>query len=501
MAVVDGVIKKPVEMADLQRLVGVVIQRTVGGVTQRKISGDLGVTIGADVGDTIPDDAGGTAWTVVGRTDINPMAKYKPIRNSKIKMLAPEQGGTPSDRYVARFGFAAITPKITFDGTNLDPHGRWEYLKPRGGGQSEPYRITDFLNEANLTGPGYDAGALPPFAFGVEGLELTYNTTADGIGGVGLPLYVNSGVNSYYINGGWRPETCMLMSELLNFYSGGAYIAFAVRDITEPTGGFVAVVTRHKLKTVSSSVPTVILYSKYMMQSGMLSPEVALLHEGGRAGHTFRFIAFLWSTFPTFQYQGVTYNENNAEYSILSTTPNFTGDSLEFIDNIDRQEAVAYLVQGGITGLTGFIQGPGVTLTMVGSAPVIYNGREYYKYQIGGTVYGTFTTPSGHWNPDGDVRIHLRISGDGIPSYVDPDTGNFEYSVNVPMPTGSTTYNNVALINFSTLSELAYIYVEPAVAKEEKPYINIVAYATPSYAKETVYIEGVIKAEAPRVTP
>lgn len=501
MAVVDGVIKKPVEMADLQRLVGVVIQRTVGGVTQRKISGDLGVTIGADVGDTIPDDAGGTAWTVVGRTDINPMAKYKPIRNSKIKMLAPEQGGTPSDRYVARFGFAAITPKITFDGTNLDPHGRWEYLKPRGGGQSEPYRITDFLNEANLTGPGYDAGALPPFAFGVEGLELTYNTTADGIGGVGLPLYVNSGVNSYYINGGWRPETCMLMSELLNFYSGGAYIAFAIRDITEPTGGFVAVVTRHKLKTVSSSVPTVILYSKYMMQSGMLSPEVALLHEGGRAGHTFRFIAFLWSTFPTFQYQGVTYNENNAEYSILSTTPNFTGDSLEFIDNIDRQEAVAYLVQGGITGLTGFIQGPGVTLTMVGSAPVIYNGREYYKYQIGGTVYGTFTTPSGHWNPDGDVRIHLRISGDGIPSYVDPDTGNFEYSVNVPMPTGSTTYNNVALINFSTLSELAYIYVEPAVAKEEKPYINIVAYATPSYAKETVYIEGVIKAEAPRVTP
>lgn len=232
----------------------------------------------------------------------------------------------------------------------------------------------------------------------------------------------------------------------------------------------------------------------------MLSPEVALLHEGGRAGHTFRFIAFLWSTFPTFQYQGVTYNENNAEYSILSTTPNFTGDSLEFIDNIDRQEAVAYLVQGGITGLTGFIQGPGVTLTMVGSAPVIYNGREYYKYQIGGTVYGTFTTPSGHWNPDGDVRIHLRISGDGIPSYVDPDTGNFEYSVNVPMPTGSTTYNNVALINFSTLSELAYIYVEPAVAKEEKPYINIVAYATPSYAKETVYIEGVIKAEADRIT-
>ena len=500
MAVSNGIIIAPVEIADLQRLVGVVLQRTVGGVTQRKISGDLGVTIGANVGDTIPDDAGGTAWTVVGRTDINPMAKYKPIRNSKIVMLSPGQSGAPSDRYSARFGFAAITPKITFDGTNLDPHGKWVYLKPRGGNYSETYRITDFLNEANLTGPGYDAGAVPPFAFGVEGLELTYNTTADGIGGVGLPLYVNSGVNSYFINGGWRPETCMSMSELLNFYSGGAYIAFAIRDIDEPSGGFVAVVTRHKLKTVSSSVPTVILYSKYMTQLGMLSPEVALLHKGNRAGHTFRFIAFLWSTFPSFVYNGVTYNENNAEYSILSTTPNFTGDSLEFIDNIDRHDAVAYLVQGGITGLTGFIQGPGVTLTLANPTPVTYKGREYYKYQIGGTVYGTFTTPSGHWNPDGDVSIHLRISSDGLPSYVDPDTGNFEYSVNVSMPTGNTTYNNVALINFSTLSNPAFIYVEPAVAKEEKPYINIIAYATPSYAKETVHIEGVIKAESDRIT-
>lgn len=499
MAVLEGVIKKPVEIADLQRLVGVVLQRTVNGVTQRKISGDLGVMIGANVGDTVPDDAGGTAWTVVGRTDINPMAKYKPIRNSKIKMLAPQSGSTPSDRYSARFGFAAITPRIAFNGS-LDPHGKWEYLKPRGGNYNEPYRITDFLNEANLTGPGYDAGAVPPFAFGVEGLELTHNTTADGIGGVGLPLYVNSGVNSYYINGGWRPETCMSMSELLNFYSGGAYIGFALFDITQPTGGFVAVVTRHKLNTISSSVPTIILYSKYMTQLGMLSPEVALLHDGDREGHTFRVIAFLRDTFPTFEYEGTQYNEYNAEYSILSTTPNFDAYSLEFADNIDRHDAVAYLVQGGITGLTGFIQGPGVTLSLVSQTPVPYNGREYYKYQIGGTVYGNFTTPSGHWNPDGDIRIHLRISGDGIPSYVDPDTGNFEYSVNVSMPTGNTQYNNVALINFSTLSEPAYIYVEPAVAKNEDPYINIIAYATPSYAKETVHIEGVVSASSPRIT-
>ena len=466
MSFIDGVIKALVSIYDVQRALA-----------------------------TTDNDLG----TLCQKATINPMAKFKPIRNSKIMMLAPAQSGTPSDRYSARFGFAAITPSITFDGTNLDPHSKWQYLKPRGVSENEPFRLTDFINEANPTGPGYDTKAVAPFAFGVEGLELTYNTT-DGNGGVGLPLYVNSGVNSYYLSGSWNPDTCITMSEFLNFYSGGAYIGFAIRDIDQPSGGFVAVVTRHKLNSVSSSVPTVILRSANVIQSGMLSPEVALLHDGARAGHKFRFIAFLYNTFPSFTYDGTTYTDINAEYSVLTTTPNFSANSLEIDDNIDRHDIVAYLVQGGITGLTGFIQGPGVTLTLTSNTPVTYNGRQYYKYQIGGTVYGSFTTPSAHWNPDGDVRIHLKIASDGRPSYINPDTGNFEYSVNVSMPSAGTTYNNVVLLNFSSLSSPAYIYVEPAVAKNEDPYIKITAYATPSYAPETVQINGTVSASSPRIT-
>lgn len=469
MGYTDGVIKAPVSIFDVQRALGTT-------------DNDLGI--------------------LCQKVTINSMAKYKPIRNSKIVMLSPGQSGAPSDRYSARFGFAAITPSIQFDGINLDPHSKWQYLKPRGGAQNEPFRLTDFVNEANPTGPGYDRLAAPPFAFGVEGLELTYNTTQDGSGGVGISLYVNSGVNSYPSGMRWNPETCITMSELLNFYSGGAYIGFAIRDITEPSGGFVAVVTRHKLNSVSSSVPTVILHSSnYPAQGGSLfAPEVALLHDGARAGHTFRFIAFLYNTFPSFVYEGTTYTDINAEYSVLSTTPNFSANSLEIDDNVDRHDIVATLVQGGITGLTGFIQGPGVTLTLTSNTPVTINGREYYRYKIGGTAYGSFTTPSGHWNPDGDIRIYLKIASDGRPSYINPETGNFEYSVNVPMPAGNTQYNNIALINFSTLSEPAYIYVEPIVARNEDPYIKITAYAKPSYVMETVYIDGVINASSPRIT-
>lgn len=435
--------------------------------------------------------------------NINPMAKFKPIRNSKIGMLSPSINGAPSDRYSARFGFDSITPKIQFDGNNLDPHGKWVYLKPRGGA-SEPYRLTDFINEGNPTREGYYANALPPFAFKAEGLELTANTTVDGDGGVGISLYVNSGVNAFYPNGGWDGDTCMTISEMLNNYSGGAYIGFAIRDITSPTGGFVAIVSRYKLAGVGSSVPTLILHSKNYVGGGMLSPEVALLHQGERAGHTFRFIAFLWSTFPSFSatIDGTTrtYNENSAEYSILSTTPNFSADSLEFFDNIDRQDIVATLVEGSIAGLTGSIHSSNLTLTLTSNSTVTYNGRQYYRYQIGGTVYGNFKTPSGHWNPDGQVRVYLRLSGDGIPSYVNPETGNSEYAVNVNLSNGNTQYNNVALVNFSSLSDPAYMYVEPDVAYNEAPYITMTGKAKPSYYQfETIYLDGEVTASAQKI--
>ena len=68
------------------------------------------------------------------------------------------------------------------------------------------------------------------------------------------------------------------------------------------------------------------------------------------------------------------------------------------------------------------------------------------------------------------------------------------------MPAGNTQYNNIALINFSTLSEPAYIYVEPDVAEEEGGYIKITARATPSYVQQTVQIDGVINASSPRIT-
>ena len=167
MAISSGVVVAPVEIADLQRVVGVVLQRTVSGTTQRIISGDLGVLAGAAVGDTVPDNAGGTAWTVVARTDINVWAKYKPVRYGYIdttknpsdasQAWINDNGSWKTNAYVIWWrnpqsvygetiytcGFAIPASAGISENIATDL-GAWEYLRPRGGSYNEPFRILDF---------------------------------------------------------------------------------------------------------------------------------------------------------------------------------------------------------------------------------------------------------------------------------------------------------------------------------------------------------------------
>lgn len=173
MAISSGVVVWPVEIADIQRVAGVVLQRTVGGVTQRKISGEIGVLASAVEGETVADDAGGTAWTVVSRIPINVWAKYKPVRYSYLDTTHNPSDPTQTwlnsnkswktDAYVIWWrnpqnvygdtiytcGFA-IPASGSISENIVNDLGAWEYLRPRGvgteGGVSyfEPRRLLDF---------------------------------------------------------------------------------------------------------------------------------------------------------------------------------------------------------------------------------------------------------------------------------------------------------------------------------------------------------------------
>ena len=202
MAVVNGVIVAPVEIADLQRLVGVMIQRTVSGVTERRNSGDLGVLAGSSVGDTIPDNEGGTPWTVVSRSEINKWARYKPERADGFKpLIHGDQIGGVRTRKGNNFGleipyciydpqmlwYRNVMNGIVSDIMNGNFIG-WNYLKPRGdrtqyqGGVKEYYRLTDFVRLPNddtdpyygtVYAKGYNSNAKIPVVswIGREGIR------------------------------------------------------------------------------------------------------------------------------------------------------------------------------------------------------------------------------------------------------------------------------------------------------------------------------------------
>lgn len=192
MAVTNGVVVWPVEIADIQRVAGVVLQRTVGGVTQRKISGEIGVLASAVEGETVADDAGGTAWTVVSRIPINVWAKYKPVRFNQINTTKNMNDNTAwlnndktwnsyaqwwryliLDQYNSNYhcGFTIPSSEINENiATNL---GAWEYLRPRGRSYNEPRRFLDFNQ--------YYPSAICPFVISLPSRAVLHNGLLRGL--------------------------------------------------------------------------------------------------------------------------------------------------------------------------------------------------------------------------------------------------------------------------------------------------------------------------------
>lgn len=398
----DGIVSEPVNQYDVQQALG------CG-------SGDIG--------------------TLCTHANINPMARYKPVRHTKISAL------TDTERYNVRYGFDGITPSFSL--SNPENKAVWAFLKPRGLSYNETYRISDFI-KVGTSYVGYDTYAAAPFAFGVEGAKLDSNTV-DGDGGVGFPIYVNSAVNGYYANSGsrirWRQDTCITVAEMLNYYSGAAYIGFAIFDMDDPNYTSAVIVSNVRLSQVSSTVPTVIVTSTTKTLSGLNYPAVTLFQDPRRDGHTFRFIAFLYNNFSGG-------NPNTDAYVIM---PNgIDVNSVAFVDGIDRHDVVMWL-RNSIRGLKCSLISSGLTLAYVGMETV--GSYQYAKHACYGTVSGTITTPN-DWPNDG-VRVKVTIRTDyGYPTSV-TSPQNYVNESYVSLPAWGQTYTRT----LATISQQAPFYV------------------------------------------
>ena len=219
--------------------------------------------------------------SLVAAGKINPMAKYKAVRHSALKILSI------SERASVRYGFGGgLPPTLDLTQNNI-PQNNWVYLPPRGmgggsGGANEWYRIRDF--------EGYATGACAPLC--VVAGQLVYD---EGIESQIL-LFGNGMSNSVRQDGGtWEADESLSLTELLHSAEDvyGYYISFLLVDETDYAKNLL--VTRKTMGDFVDSDYAMFVFPVYAQGqevSGITYPAVPIL-SASRAGHTFSIVACL----------------------------------------------------------------------------------------------------------------------------------------------------------------------------------------------------------------
>lgn len=400
MAVQDSLITGNVEVADLQRIIPVTIQRS--GTT--KLSGDIATLCCAVVGDTVPDDAGGANWTVVARVPINPMAKYKPVRNSKKTRL------TDADFIASKYGFGNTIP--TYNSGTPNPSATWQYLKPVPG--THPARITDCYNYYHL--------AAAPYAFDVSG-ELD--------NAIGLTFYVNNMAPTAmgYQGRHWHEETCLSIADFLAGYTAqyNGYMCICIHDLNPNHPGSAVVVTDTQPSSLAASAPSIQLFAEGV--TGYNNTAISLLSDRTRSGDTFRIITGISNMSP----------QNNYHYEVVSGIQDIY--SMAFEEGVDRREIQLY-VNDSIAGLTATIT-PTITSSVDrGEVYVAAYGMTMRKFDITFNVAATLVTPQGHWAVD-EVGVQVNLRSEH--GYVGDQYAVEYQKVPVSCPLNNHTYNATIL--------------------------------------------------------
>ena len=122
----NGIIKAPVEIADIQAVIG-------------SQSTDLG--------------------TLCSHININKFARFKPVRYPSVGLITNANRQSVAHGIV--FPDVVIVSQITGAAIQDAAANDWDYQLPVGGASS-PYRLSDFGNVESLNSNGYYHGAVPP---------------------------------------------------------------------------------------------------------------------------------------------------------------------------------------------------------------------------------------------------------------------------------------------------------------------------------------------------
>lgn len=481
-----------VSIADIQRAVPVILQRTNTrtGQVERRSSGTLGLLCGASVGDTVAASDGEGNWTIVSRIDINPMAKYKPVRKSKLTPLTYDDFA--SVRFGVRPGAGDTSAVQSFMSNAINPQVTWIYDKPRGSQvtPNEPYRITDFEN--------YLHKATPPFGFTVSG-ELGGDTASgEASGSVGVTVSVDALAYEVYYSGenthGWQSEYNL---SVLDLFSGiqtpgsTAKICVCVHRLDNGVWKHVGVVVSKMTlgdnpgssvnPWTSYAVRTINMFAHRTVISGRIYPEIKFL-DGSHSGKTYRFIVGLCGS-----NNGPDIN-SSTEYNVYEEADgyaHFDVYSLALREGIDRKDIVLYKY-GTIQRLScRFVNSPTVP-----TLNYLYTDRNnrYDYYSVEGSLYGLFTTPSqGAWAAY-SINVKLTFATQGTTNPVQIVSRAIDIQAYA-----TTSLENIVQLGQSATSLI--LTIEHAADTRTLEFTGVA-----SYALESVPFENNLTVSAPKPT-
>ena len=375
-------------------------------------------------------------------SNINKFAKYKPVRSSVKGIM------TDADFIAAGYGLSA---PAAFYANTQNPDATWSYLKPRVN--------VDWARLPDYDFNGYAHNCVCPFGFEVSG-ELGSI--------VGIVLYTNSGANIITPSGrSWQGDRNLSVADILTANGfGDYYLGFCIHDLTDQASAYVAIVTNKKLSAINNSVEVFLLYSEQKIDWGITYPAIPLIADKLRNGHTYRYIACLFSSGPDAGYA----------YQINPYTPLVY--PLAFEAGIDRHDIEMHKASY-IAGLQATLSVSNVTWTYVGTTVVGSSTMD--EYTLSCTIKGTFVTPS-NWAVQHSVGVDVTINN----PYGYAGSGTYQETGYVSIPNSSTTYSNVQILNISGLSVKWFSGV-PANVR------SVIVSAAATYSGENVPFDNTVE--------
>ena len=346
---------------------------------------------------------------------INPMAKYKPFKNSNVTFANATAWNNA--RAATRYGLKppSVNGNETFSPNAYEAPPFWTYDRPRGifPAQSinEPLRAMDLVKDTTSTTVGYDAFAVSPIYLQMQG-DLTLASES-----AIFCLWGESYVNNYhpYTEGyQWHSDRSLSLSDIFNSSGGSSayldrYIGMVVYRYNAAGTAIEAanVLVTHMTLRQFNNLSTKLLVIPLTGEDGSVwddksCPKLDVIGSNNYEGRKYLCVVCVSSTGPS---------SNSNYYEILPNNYTFFSLGFDSENPTDRVETVG-VAPSGVNQVTPTLN-TGITISKTSTT------GDWEKWNVVGTLTGTFETSDSYQQGSFEVVLTCTLpSGtfDGDPT-------------------------------------------------------------------------------------